>query len=139
MTSPVSFESNSREHFLVLSDGLSPNGTNDGLNNTDAERRTADASIYYWEGRMHPVPQEFVLPTCGIYSMRCLWHFGNVISSSERYGAYSNLKAFDLPKSQGPLLSRIKFLMQKIDFNIIETSDFTRISDIPENLRFRCF
>jgi len=42
-----------------------------------------------------------VFTQCGAY------HFGNVISPAERYGAYSNLKAFDLPSSQGPLLSRI--------------------------------
>ena len=110
----------------VINRNPDSHSNNDGLNN--AERRSTDASIYYWDGRMHPVPQGFVLPTCGIYSMWCLWHFGNVISSSEKYGAYSNLKAFDLPKIQGPLLSRIKFLMKNI--NDKGGTKMTRVSDL---------
>ena len=85
------------------------------------------ASVYHWDGRLHPVPRDFMLPTSGIYSMWCLWHFGNIISPAERYGAYSNLKAFDLPSSQGRLLSRIRYIMKRIDLKISETSEFDRI------------
>ena len=74
-----------------------------------------------------------VFTQCGAY------HFGNVISPAERYGAYSNLKAFDLPSSQGRLLSRIRYIMKRIDLKISETSEFDRIIAIPVNSKFRCF
>lgn len=110
--------------------------TNDIIGTSNSE---SGASVYHWDGRLHPVPRDFMLPTSGIYPMWCLWHFGNAISPTERYGAYSNLKAFDLPTTQGPLLSRIRYLMKKIDLKISETSEFDRIIDIPINSRFRCF
>ena len=131
----------------LLNDGFNRAISMDRNLNSNSNRNSIDsgrgsesgASVYHWEGRLHPVPQAFMLPTSGIYSMWCLWHFGNVISPTERYGAYSNLKAFDLPRSQGPLLSRIRYLMNRIDSKIFETSEFGRIIDVPLNLRFRCF
>ena len=122
-------------HSSVNRENLPDRNPNSNRNSIDGISDSEyGASVYHWDGRLHPVPQAFMLPTSGIYSMWCLWHFGNVISPTERYAAYSNLKAFDLPKSQGPLLSRIRYLMKTIDSKIFETSEFGRMSLLISDL-----
>jgi hypothetical protein len=69
-----------------------------------ARSDTTTVACFQWGGRFHPVPENFIFPTCDLQKLWDLWYFG---LPSENIQGLRKLKTFDLKTaSQKTLLSK---------------------------------
>lgn len=120
---------------LLLRLGVPVENNHQNINPEMAENNVSPEGFrsFVWGGRIHMVPENFVLAPCPVYTVWMLWYKGN---PHNRIQPYKNLQAFDLVKRVDKVnLTRIRKVMAALesimfnpDFNILGNT--RRIADL---------
>ena len=89
-------------------------------------------SLYYqphtWGGRMHPVPENYLLPSYSVKDHWNLWYFGN---KTQQIGSHRSLQQFDLVNTNVNLEKRNKTNFCRIKMVMHYLMDAYKAMDPP--------